>query len=519
MESKTVATNKGLVADSPKYSEDLEHAATHGTYLGKEEASHLSEEHRQYLLQRHGTLDLDPLPTMGAADPYNWPQWKAIMNVLFVAFHAMMCAFPASAIIPAYEEISQDLGVSIQKASYLTSLQIAILGGGPLFWRPLSTRYGRRPIFIVSLVGSLVFNIGCAKSQTYAAMATCRAFQSFFICPPNAIGSAVVVETFFRKERAKFMGIWTVMITLGIPLAPLIFGFVTYNAGYRWIYWILAIINGVQLILYSLFGPETRFMRHDKAQHAQSDLAAYKKMYLKFRRIDPTPMSLYEFISPLRLFAYPCIVIPACAYAMVFLFASVLTTVEIPQLFMEKFHLNAQQLGLQFLGTIVGTALGEQIGGHSSDRWMRWRARKTAPLRPAPEFRLWLSYIGILLTICGITVFLVRIEQAAPLQWNVTPIVGAGIAAAGNQIVTTVLMTYAVDCYPEEAGSIGVFITFVRQIWGFLGPFWFPDMFDKVGIADSAGVAAALLVGASLVPVVVTHWKGFSSRGGMAEIG
>ena len=112
-----------------------------------------------------------------------------------------------------------------------------------------------------------------------------------------------------------------------------------------------------------------------------------------------------------------------------------------------------------------------------------------------------------------------RIEQAAPLQWNVTPIVGAGIAAAGNQIVTTVLMTYAVDCYPEEAGSIGVFITFVRQIWGFLGPFWFPDMFDKVGIADSAGVAAALLVGASLVPVVVTHWKGFSSRGGMAEIG
>ncbi|KAJ5063654.1 major facilitator superfamily domain-containing protein [Bipolaris maydis] len=519
MKSQTVATNKGLVADSPKYSEDLEHAATHGTYLDKEEASHLSEEHRQYLLQRHGTLDLDPLPTMGTADPYNWPQWKKVMNVLFVAFHAMMCAFPASAIIPAYEEISQDLGVSIQKASYLTSLQIAILGGGPLFWRPLSTRFGRRPIFIISLVGSLVFNIGCAKSQTYAAMATCRAFQSFFICPPNAIGSAVVVETFFRKERAKFMGIWTVMITVGIPLAPLIFGFVTYNAGYRWIYWILAIINGVQLILYSLFGPETRFMRHDKAQHASSGLAAYKEMYLKFRRIDPTPMSLYEFISPLRLFAYPCIVIPACAYAMVFLFASVLTTVEIPQLFMEKFHLNAQQLGLQFLGTIVGTALGEQIGGHSSDRWMRWRASKTAPLRPAPEFRLWLSYIGILLTICGITVFLVRIEQAAPLQWNVTPIVGAGIAAAGNQIVTTVLMTYAVDCYPEEAGSIGVFITFVRQIWGFLGPFWFPDMFAKVGVADSAGVAAALLVGASLVPVVVTHWKGFSSRGSMAESG
>lgn len=49
---------------------------------------------------------------------------------------------------------------------------------------------------------------------------------------------------------------------------------------------------------------------------------------------------------------------------------------------------------------------------------------------------------------------------------------GAGIAAAGNQIVTTVLITYAIDCYPEEAGSIGVFITLVRQTWGFIGPFW-----------------------------------------------
>jgi len=182
---------------------------------------------------------------MSNADPYNWPTHKKVLNLAVVAFHACMCAFPASAIIPAYEIISEDLGMSLQRASYLTSLQIAILGGAPLFWRPLSTRYGRRQIFIISLIGSLAFNIGCAKSQTYGTMAVCRALQSFFISPPNAIGSAVVVEAFFKRERARYMGVWTVMVTTGIPLAPLIFGFVTAYAGYRWIYWILAIINGV----------------------------------------------------------------------------------------------------------------------------------------------------------------------------------------------------------------------------------------------------------------------------------
>ena len=34
----------------------------------------LSEEHRQFLLQRHGTLDLEPMPDMSDSDPYNWPR-------------------------------------------------------------------------------------------------------------------------------------------------------------------------------------------------------------------------------------------------------------------------------------------------------------------------------------------------------------------------------------------------------------------------------------------------------------
>jgi len=157
---------------------------------------------------------------------------------------------------------------------------------------------------------------------------------------------------------------------------------------------------------------------------------------------------------------------------MTFLFGSVLITVELPQLFAMKFGFNAQQLGLQFLGIIIGSVIGEQLGGILSDHWMNRRARKIGS-RPAPEYRLWLSYCGFLLTLLGVVVFLVRTQQAPDNQWNISPVIGIAIAGAGNQIVTTVLITYAVDCYHEESASIGVFITFVRQIWGFIGPFWY----------------------------------------------
>lgn len=36
----------------------------------------LPKAHRDYLIERHGTLALDPIPGMSPADPYNWPEWK-----------------------------------------------------------------------------------------------------------------------------------------------------------------------------------------------------------------------------------------------------------------------------------------------------------------------------------------------------------------------------------------------------------------------------------------------------------
>ncbi|KIX94340.1 uncharacterized protein Z520_10050 [Fonsecaea multimorphosa CBS 102226] len=483
--------------------ECLENLAPVHTYLDREDINRLSNEHKDYLLHRYGTLDLDPIPDLNDADPYNWPNSKKLVNLVLVAFHAMMATFTAASIQSAFESVAADLHVSLQRATYLTSLQIAILGGAPLLWRPLSNRYGRRPIFLISLICSLVGNIGCANSHSYSTMGLCRAIVAFFISPPLAIGSAVVAETFFKKDRARYMGVWTLMVTIGVPISPFIFGFVAQRVNYRWIFYVLAITNGVQFVLYLFLGPETRYIRTGVTHTG----AVYKQEYFTFKRIDPTPLTWYDFVQPLRFIRRPCVIIPAAAYAMIFLFGSVMLTVEVPQLFGPKFHFNDQQMGLQFIAMVIGSVVGEQIGGYTSDWWMNRRKNKLGHPAPA-EFRLWLSYIGHLLTIVGIIVFLVQIERLQPLHYNITPLVGAGIASAGNQIVTTIMVTYAVDCYREDAASVGVFITFVRQIWGFIGPFWFPQMFTETGLYASAGIATALMVAVSILPTIFIQWRG-----------
>ncbi|OJD29041.1 mfs multidrug transporter [Diplodia corticola] len=473
----------------------------------------LSEAHQEYLLARHGRLDLQPVPDMTDADPYNWPKRKALINLILVAFHAMMATFTAAAIQSAFADIAIDLNVSLQRASYLTSLVIAILGAAPLFWRPLSDRYGRRPIFLLSLICSLIGNAGCAKSPSYATMGLCRAITAFFISPAGAIGSAVVQETFFKHERAKFMGVWTLFVTLGVPTAPFIFGFVALRVGYRWIYWILACTNAVQLLLYTFLGPETRYIRTPTTTPSPPTSApSFTRKYLTFTRLDPTPLTLSSFLSPLHFFAAPRVLVPTLAYATTFLFASILISIEIPQIFVEKFHLNTQAIGLQNLSLIIGSVIGEQMGGRMSDWWMQRRRKRTGGSEERPEFRLWLSYGGYLLAIAGVVVFLVQTGAAREGRWNITPVIGAAVAAVGNQIVTTVLITYAVDCYREEAAGVGVFVTFVRQTWGFIGPFWFPDMLENVGLYGSAGICTALIVGISMIPTVFLQWKGHSWR-------
>jgi hypothetical protein len=53
----------------------------------------------------------------------------------------------------------------------------------------------------------------------------------------------------------------------------------------------------------------------------------------------------------------PTITIPIIAYSICFGFANILMAIVIPQLMGEKFNLNAQKIGLQFGGMIIGLVI------------------------------------------------------------------------------------------------------------------------------------------------------------------
>lgn len=247
-----------------------------------------------------------------------------------------------------------------------------------------------------------------------------------------------------------------------------------------------------------------------------NDLSIREK-YFRFRPVTDKPMKFGDFITPLTCARHHVIWIVTLAYAQIFNFAFVLLTVEIPQIFAEKFRLNTQQIGLQFLGMIIGGILGEQAAGPSSDFMMHLYVQRHAGRRASPEFRLWLSFFGYATVVVGFLVWGFRTADLPPQKYDVSPIVGIGISSFGAQIITTSVFTYMVDSYPAESAEIGIFANVVRQIWGFIGPFWFPSMFDSAGIKGSAGIMVGICVVASLLPIIGVKLFGAKMRGACAN--
>jgi len=391
------------------------------------------------------------------------------------------------------------------------------MGLFPQVWAPIAVRFGRKPVFLISTFGACICNIGGCFCDTYATQMVTRILNAIFICPPIGIGSGVVTDVFFRHERAQKMGWWTLLTTLGTPLGPFLYGFLVKRAPYQWMFGIFAIVNFCQFLGYLFLGRETMGFRASAASTATStstsptptlkekeDKPASFLDNFKIRRINPAPFTFMSFVSFLDLAAIPAILIPTIAYALVFCYANIAIIVMMPQAVGEKFNLDSQSLGLQYLAIIIGSVIGEQLSGPMSD-WFLTTYSARAGAR-APAQRLWLSYPGFVTVIVGLMVWGVQLQNAAAGHWDVTPMVGAAVASFGVQIITTTLITFAVDNCPQRSSEVGLLINCFRQVWGFIGPFYIPLMFSKLDFTATAGVYCAIIGGAGWIPVAVLHY-------------
>lgn len=93
--------------------------------------------------------------------------------------------------MPSFAEIQTQFDISYSQVNWTVAIPALGLAVGPLFWSSLSDIYGRRSIFIVGTIISLVSTIGVSVADTYGGYMAGRFFQGFGVSPASTVGMAV----------------------------------------------------------------------------------------------------------------------------------------------------------------------------------------------------------------------------------------------------------------------------------------------------------------------------------------
>jgi multidrug resistance protein len=117
---------------------------------------------------------------------------------------------------------------------------------------------GRKPMFLVTGVLFVAFQIACALTPTYAGMLVCRFLVGCMGSTFSTMVGGVVSDIYHAKDRNTAMALFAGAALFGTGFGPLVSGFLAQHTTWRWIFYLQIILDGLVVLLIVLLFKETR---------------------------------------------------------------------------------------------------------------------------------------------------------------------------------------------------------------------------------------------------------------------
>ncbi|KAJ6514980.1 MFS general substrate transporter [Mycena vitilis] len=439
-------------------------------------------------------LPLVPQPSDDASDPLNFPQWLKVAVLLQVSFLALLGPLNQATINPG-KSLSYDLYLesSLSSRSYQTTIAIAFAGIGSFIWVPLANTYGRRPVILFSTLIAAASSLGSGEALTWGQLIATRVLNGLGTSSFFTLGAGMVSDCFFLHERGRAMGIFTVFLTNSAHIAPIPGGFLGQFVSYRWCYYLPAILDFTMFVVMLFCLPETLYLRGSAP--VVTDKPILRRMKLWGLRPEGKHLKISDFFRQFIMFKYPTVLLTALYYSVTFTLSSILPAVTSATLFRRLYLFNASETGLALgIGTLVGSTLGELLGGIVVDRSMYLSRKGKKDGEIVPEVRLQGIWAGAILQPIGLLIWGFCIQYKTSY---IGPTMGFGIMCFAIQIISTVIYSYNADCYRPQTPEIAQVLNFGRQTVGMTST----PLGDKIGYQWMA-ITTALIGIVTLMPVI-----------------
>ncbi|MCF8610506.1 MFS transporter [Gordonia sp. HY285] len=171
----------------------------------------------------------------------------------------LMMTLDGTIVNVALPSIARELGASLQSLQWIVSAYILVIAGFVLMSGMLADRFGRRRMLIV---GVCVFTLGsvlCSITADETWLIATRAFQAIGAAVISPAALSLVTNTFTDKaERAKALGWWSVIASVGLALGPMLGGVLVQSMGWRSIFWVNVIPGIIAVVVLVVWAPESR---------------------------------------------------------------------------------------------------------------------------------------------------------------------------------------------------------------------------------------------------------------------
>ncbi|KAG5986781.1 hypothetical protein E4U54_005267, partial [Claviceps lovelessii] len=204
-----------------------------------------------------GTIILDPQPEDSQNDPLNWPNWRRDSALLSLGFYCMIGGGITSIMAAGFTNIAQDYLVDVETVSLTVGLYMMGLGLGSVVASPTAILFGKRPVYLASVILFIATCIWSGYASSFPSLLAARVFQGIAVSPVECLPSATIAEIYFLHERAYRIGVYTLLLLGGKNLIPLVSAAIIGRFGWRWVFYIVAMVAALGFVLLFLFVPET----------------------------------------------------------------------------------------------------------------------------------------------------------------------------------------------------------------------------------------------------------------------